>query len=84
MRRRTAALALSTTLGVTLLGCSGGSGGSAPLPPASTTAPSSSSSSSISGPADDSLSEDEIADIEKALDEIDVLLDDLDAELRAD
>jgi hypothetical protein len=34
--------------------------------------------------ADGALDEDEIAGIEKALDEIDLLLDDLDAELRAD
>ena len=76
------ALAMTALLGLSLLGCDGGSDGSSPQPaPTSVTMPSTEPDASA---ANSRLSDDEIAGIEKELDEIDDLLDDLDAELRSD
>jgi len=91
-RRRAVAVALTMVLGAGVIGCGGGSDdGSSPPPapsvttraPDPTRAPDAAAGTDDAG-RDDTLSDDEIAGIEKELDAIDRLLDDLDQELRSD
>ena len=76
MRRRAATLMVAGVVALTLVGCEGGSDGSSLRPPPATPAPSVSTGAAVS--------DDQIAGIEKELDQIDALLDDLDAELQSD